>query len=214
MAGNTRAATRAQFAGVVDERRARIAAYKVRGFSIREICAALAGDGYVNPRTRKPYSIKVICEDLQHLRARWTAEALKDIGEHVSAELSKLDEIERQAWAAWQRGIGKRQQTFTEQVRGGRSGSRASVKTEEANGDPRYLAVLLDCQQRRARLLGLDAAVKVETTGKGGGPIKHEEVMPLSPEARAAKVAEILAAARARMAARNEEGEGDPGGTG
>jgi hypothetical protein len=166
MGGNSR-----RLSAAVDARRARVASYKVRGFSIRQTAAALAGDGVLNPSTKKPWSIKVICEDLQELAARWQADAKRDVGEHQARELERLDEMERQAWAAWHRGIGKKQQTFTERRDGGRGGggSKASVRTEDLNGDPRFLQVLLDCQERRAKLLGLDAPTRIDAQLAGSG---------------------------------------------
>jgi len=163
---------RAKNAAMVDERRARVASYKVRGFSIRQMRVALAEDGHTNPATGEPWSIGILARDLSELDKRWKAEALRDIAAWKVVELERLDAVERAAWEAWERGIGKKQKTITERNQGGKgSVAKARIETEELNGDPRYLAVILDCQQRRARLLGLDAPAKIEGSGPGGGPL-------------------------------------------
>lgn len=193
---------RAKLAAMVDDRRARVASYKVRGFSVRQTEAALPGDGCTNPKTGKPWSRGVIEQDLQFLTERWQTEAKRDIGEHIARELEKIDEVEREAWAAWRRGIGKKQFTVTERNEGGKGGrSRARVETEELNGDPRYLAILADCRRDRAALLGLNAPKRSEVTGKDGGPIEFSDAR----ERLAAKVEALLAA---------QAGDEEPGGDG
>ena len=42
------------------------------------------------------------------------------------------------------------------------------------NGDERAIDRVLRIMERRAKLLGLDAAAKTEHTGKEGGPIRYE----------------------------------------
>jgi hypothetical protein len=96
----------------------------------------------------------------------------EDVEKVRALEIHKLIRIEDEAWKAWERGIGKKQKTITERNQGGKGAvAKARIETEELNGDPRYLAVILDCQQRRARLLGLDAPAKIEGSGPGGGPL-------------------------------------------
>jgi hypothetical protein len=160
--------------GTIEDRRARVASFKVQGLSIRKIIAALAKAKCVNPDTGKPWSVRAIHEDLVHLTARWKSEALRDITQAKADELARLDELEREAWTAWHRGIGRKQIRTTKT--GGKEGLEVSLRTESLNGDPRYLAIVLDCQQRRAKLLGLDAPLKAEFTGADGGPIEVQAV--------------------------------------
>lgn len=188
---------RAKLAAVVDDRRAQVAALKIRGFSIRQIRVEMAKSKHLNPKTDAPWSVGVITKDLAVLQARWRDEASRDTSKWHELELERLDYVEREAVEAWTRGIGKKQKTVTERNQGGRGGgSKARVETEELNGDPRYLAIILDCQQRRAKLLGLDSAEKLEHTGKDGGPIQFTDVE------RAEKVEAILATARNRIEAK------------
>ena len=152
---------------MVDARRAKVASYKVRGFSIRETVEALAKDRLVNPETNKPWSIQAVHSDLAVLTEQWKVSAARDITEAKAAELAKLDELEREAWAAWYRSIGRVQTRTTKTGRVTKDGDlvgqpEVTLKTEVIVGDPRFMAVILDCQQRRAKMLGLDAPEQLE----------------------------------------------------
>jgi hypothetical protein len=162
-------------AAVVDDRRTQMAALKIRGLSLRQAQVEMAKAGHFNPRTGQPWSITVLSSDLALLTSQWRAAASRDVAEWIRLELEGLDDVERKAREAWERGIGKKQKTVTERnVDGKGGGSKARVETEDLNGDPRFLSIILDCQQRRAKLLGLDAPEKKEHTGPGGGPIQVE----------------------------------------
>lgn len=154
---------------MMEARRARVASFKIQGKSLREMADLLEKDGYVNPRTGKAWSLHILSEDVQLLEARWRESSMADIAVAKAAELAKLDEIEREAWGAWHRSYGKRQATSTERRTGGKApGDKARVTTEEVSGDPRFLAIVLDCQQRRAKMLGLDAPTLVAPTTPEG----------------------------------------------
>lgn len=174
--GNNSSNRSAQREAVLDDRRARVASFKVQGFSVRQIVAALAKTKCLNPDTKKPWTLFAVQSDLEALTARWQAEALRDVSKWKAEELAKLDRLESQAWAAWERGIGRKQTRTTKTGRVDKEGTviaepEVSLKTEVLNGDPRYLQVALDCQDRRAKLLGLDAPAKYEAAGPNGGPI-------------------------------------------
>jgi len=154
---------------LLEDRMARVASYKVQGLSIRQTIVQLTKDKCLNPDTKKPWSTRAIHDDVVKLTARWQASALRDISQAKADELAKLDELEREAWAAWRRGIGRKQSRTTKT--GGKEGDTVSVKTEVLNGDPRYLAVIDNCIARRCEILGLKAPTKLEASGPGGGPI-------------------------------------------
>lgn len=154
---------------LLEDRMARVASYKVQGLSIRQTIVQLTKDKCLNPDTQKPWSTRAIHDDVVKLTARWQASALRDISQAKADELAKLDELEREAWAAWKRGIGRKQSRTTKT--GGKEGDTVSVKTEVLNGDPRYLAVVDNCIARRCEILGLKAPTKVEASGPDGGPV-------------------------------------------
>ena len=147
-------------AALIEDRRARVASYKVQGLSMRQTIAAMTKEKHVNPDTGKPWNLTTIKEDVDYLTARWKEEALRDITEVKANELAKLDRLEAEAWAAWERGIGRKQVRISKV--GGKEGPSTTLKTEVLNGDPRYLAIILDCQQRRAKMFGLDAPDQLE----------------------------------------------------
>lgn len=91
-------------AGVIDARRRRVAALKLRGMTAREICKALEGDperggGFLNPETNQPWSLGTIGYDLKWLSTQWQADAKADIAAHKAAQLAELHELKRAAWA-------------------------------------------------------------------------------------------------------------------
>jgi hypothetical protein len=156
---------------MIDDRRARVARCKVQGLSIRQSIAALAKDGCVNPDTKKPWAVSAIQADLVHLTGIWQASAIEDITLARGLELAKLDQLEREAWAAWYRSIGRAQTRTTKTGRIDKDGTviaepEVTLRTEVLVGDPRFMAVILDCQARRAKLLGLDAPAKLHVDGQ------------------------------------------------
>ena len=174
--GSNSATRTAQREAMLESRKAKVASYKVRGFSIRQTVEALAKDKCLNPDTGKPWSLRAVHDDLQDLTAAWQASAMRDITEVKAQELAKLDEMEREAWLAWHRGIGRKQTRTTKSVTVGKGDAalvlpEVTLKTEALNGDPRYLGIVLDCQQRRAKMLGLELPTAL-TLGKapGGAP--------------------------------------------
>lgn len=182
-------------AAMHDDRRARVAALKVQGLSLKQIAVKLSDEGCFNPNTGRPWSVGQIHNDLAYVDAQWQAEALRDVGEWKRYELAKLDQIEKEATKAWNRGIGLKKKTMQEKVTGGKEGdvTKASVVTEDLNGDARYLRVMLDCQERRAKLMGLDMASKTELTGKDGAPI-----VEVSDAEKAKEIEAILLVAATR----------------
>jgi hypothetical protein len=207
--GKTPANKAAREKAMVDDRRTRVASYKVRGLSLRQTIAKLAEDGCVNPKTGEPWSIGIISKDINALQARWKAEALRDIGDWIKDELERIDWTEREAREAWVRSIGEKQKRRAETTTGGKTaGRKAVVETEELNGDPRFLQVTIDCQNRRAKLLGLDA------------PDRHEHVAKVDVQSKSdlsgytdeelAQFRELAARAAARAAERGGDGTTNP----
>jgi hypothetical protein len=119
--------------------------------------------------------------DLQILRQKWLASALRDFDAAKAQELQKLDVLEREAWEAWERSKAPREVTLTEQIetealplpngtlRPPRPVTRkASVRREAGYGDVRFLDQIQKCIQHRSLLLGLVSttdALSQATTG-------------------------------------------------
>jgi len=124
-----------------------------------------------------------VSRDLKALQEEWLKSGVMDLNAAKARELAKIDEIERQAWVAWEQ---SRKDAETMEVTGtaqGGKGKPDKVKkiTKGQAGDPRFLAILLDCTNRRCELLGLDAPKKNELTGAGGQAIPITIINAIKP---------------------------------
>lgn len=81
-----------------DERRARVAYYRRRGYTYDRIVEAMADDGFINPRTGKPWTRQAIYADAQFLREQARDAAMRDISEHRAELLDHLSELLHLAW--------------------------------------------------------------------------------------------------------------------
>ena len=104
--------------------------------------------------------------DLKAIQRRWREDTSRNLDEDKARELAKLDELERTHWQAWE----------------------DSLEQEDKHGNPAYLRGVIDCIDRRCKLLGLDSPQKLEHSGKDGGPIQTDMKVILDalndPEAR------------------------------
>nr|UWI28249.1 MAG: hypothetical protein [Bacteriophage sp.] len=127
----------------------------LKGYSYRQISDLL------NKRNAKmglDYAIVPpmrVYKDLKQLLINWKREHEENIDLYITKELSKLDKIEAELWDAWERS----KKRIVSKIR------QSGLKTERSEtfaGNPRYLDLVLSVQQRRAKLLGLDAPVRVD----------------------------------------------------
>lgn len=116
------------------------------GWSYRAIAKEISGQYDFN------LSFQTIANDIQENLAECREHRIANTDEAVQAEIEKLNNIEKAAWASFHRGI------------------------ESGEDDPRWLAQAEKCGARRASLLGLDAPKKREITGAGGGPIQTSTI--------------------------------------
>ena len=144
---------------LTDLRRSRIAAFMARKMPVREIIIELSKEKLDNPETGKPWGLATIQKDIEALRIQWRAEALASVDEWKGSELATITEVEREAWRSWAKSKETKQQTKTERATGRAGGNidKASVVTENPDGDPRFLLLVLQCSTQRSKLLGLDA---------------------------------------------------------
>lgn len=125
----------------VIERRQHVAELALQGLSQTSIAEHLS----VNQGT--------VSHDLKIIRQEWRDSAVRDFDEARSVELQKLDLIERESWAAWQRSQKPQQSAmFT----GDTPGPQAKKSLANRYGDPRFLEQVNKCIAQRRSLLGLD----------------------------------------------------------
>jgi predicted transcriptional regulator len=108
-----------------------------------------------------------VSRDLKALQSEWRKSRLVDIDAAKQRELAKIDRLEREYWVAWERSIGK---SLRVTVKGKGTEDKATqmektTTTDDLNGDPRYLAGIQWCIDRRCKILGIDAPEKMEHKG-------------------------------------------------
>ncbi len=113
----------------------------------------------------------MVCYDLNVIRGRWRRSALLDFDARQALELAKVDELERVYWQAWERSRQTRETTSTKKVDGKEAKIEAAMSRQQLLGDPRFLAGVQWCIERRCKLLGIDAPERRQVSGPDGGPI-------------------------------------------
>ena len=131
----------------------------LRGYTYREITEALNRDlsdrgvGYT-------ITLSMVYYDLQQTLIEWKRERLDNIDDYVTQELRKLDAMEVQAWEAWEASKTGKMRTKEKTNKGRPIKTDAEdsdpeyygyneTATETSAGNPRFLDLLLNIQQRR-----------------------------------------------------------------
>jgi hypothetical protein len=113
-----------------------------------------------------------VSTDLTAIRKLWRESSVRNFDEAKEMELQKLDRVEREAWAAWERSQKPAQSATVE----GDGAPRRSRKTiVQKNGDPRYLDTVLKCVAARRAILGLDAPTKIAATTPDGQALSFDQ---------------------------------------
>lgn len=136
----------------------------VKGYTYRQIADKL---NEANRENGLEYTVtfKTVFNDINAVLAEWKKQQFTDISNYMQLELKKLDKIEIELWTAWENSKGSKRKT---KIKNGTinngiatGGELAERSLETTNGDPRYLDLLLKVQERRAKLLGYNAPMKV-----------------------------------------------------
>lgn len=109
---------------------------------------------------------QMVSYDLKAIQEQWRESALLDINEAKARELAKIDELERTYWQAWADSKQEKQITATEKQTGGENDkAKASIKKEQRDGNPAFLAGVQWCIERRCKIFGFDAPTKLNHSG-------------------------------------------------
>lgn len=126
--------------------------------------------------------------DLRQVEQEWRAKAVYDFDLIRQRELRRIDLLEAEAWAAWEKSKGPREITTTRQskkvlapVEMTSTTTAASKRNEQRDPDARYMAVIQWCISERAKLLGLYAPTEMHLSA-GAGKTVSEFVYELPPE--------------------------------
>jgi len=151
----------------INKDRALIAHLYSRGKRQDEIARILSEDqerGYTLTRQSVTRDIKIIQEG-------WLRASVASIGEVRARTLITLDEMEREAWEAFERSkaVKTKRKAQTRTTAATTPGAPADPVSqtaerldEDQNGDPRWFELMLKVVDRRCKMLGLDAPVKVD----------------------------------------------------
>lgn len=136
-----------------------------RGYSYREI-----RDEVMSRLGLDSYSLRTVHKDVNVLLEEWRQTRIENFDLSVQLELERIDDMIREAWAAWDKS-----KTDYEKKRAKQQGipgnseegeSVVTVKMEQQKeeiicyGDPRYLELIHKLSQERRKLLGLYAPEK------------------------------------------------------
>lgn len=107
----------------------------------------------------------------KQIRKEWREQRTASTDEYFNKQLMEIRAIRREAWAAWEASKQAVEVTTTSKTEGagdGEASLRAQVRRQTQTGDPRYLALVQWCDEREAKLLGLDAPTKASVENTGG----------------------------------------------
>ena len=146
----------------------------LRGFEQQEIVKELAKD----PERGYTLTQQTISKDLALIKKRWIEYQVQNMSEAKARELAKIDQLEREYWRAWERSVKELKKSRTGRRLSGpaaaapdqpakaqkesRQADTLDVWKEERYGDPRFLAGVQWCINRRIEIQGLDAPKKME----------------------------------------------------
>lgn len=96
---------------------------------------------YLAGRTQYQISLVVnvtprqVSHDLKRIREQWRTTTLQNYDQKIDLELAKADEVEHEAWEAWDSSIGKHTAVMEKE---GQGGPEIITRTELSPGDPRF----------------------------------------------------------------------------
>lgn len=152
-----------------------IAGLYKRGYSYREI-----RNEVMARLDLKSYSLETVHKDIGRLLKEWRDTRIENFDHTVQLELERIDEIIKEAWAAWDKSKTdyERKKAKQQGIPGGgengengENGDVVTVKMEQQReevicyGDPRYLEVVHKNLIERRKLLGLYSPEKREISG-------------------------------------------------
>jgi len=147
--------------GEIQEHLNIIAGLYLRGNSIRQIVDE------INKKSKRKTSIRTVHNDIQTLLTEYKEQRIVELEDAQRVELARINEVEKTAWDAWERS--KQRETQTDKsVTGEKSRTESGTTKEETPGDPRFLQIIMNCIDKRCKVLGLDAPITIQGTGADG----------------------------------------------
>jgi hypothetical protein len=106
--------------------------------------------------------------DLSYIRKEWQKARIRDFDADLNRELARVEALELEYWEAWRASKRPRKHETTQQRQAETVALVVTIRTDESEGNPQFLAGVQWCIDRRIKLLGLDAPIKVAPTNPAG----------------------------------------------
>lgn len=172
-----------------EDLRTRIAALYVRGYGLMRMAKEISSVA--------DYSVSAVTVS-KHLKAvlkEWYDNREHDIDQRINTELMKINEVEYEAWKAWERSCKTKtkktsKQKGTPKVRELKDGKKENYivsdyvseteQTEEMVGDPRFLDIIAKCIETRLQWINKGSDVP----GPKGGVtnITNNTMLVMAPQ--------------------------------
>jgi predicted transcriptional regulator len=165
---------------------------------IREQITSLYLQGVTQAKIGRVVGIsqQAVSNHLVTVREEWLRSSLRDFDAVKAEQLAKLDKVESTAWQAWQRSMtDASRRTSKERMEGETQVRELTEVVEGQSGDPRYLNVVLDCIERRCKIMGLMPTQKIALTDPSGTKPGVVGIIPINPQSLDDGSLEKLAAA-------------------
>lgn len=151
----------------VERDRNYVTEYYLKGYSTRAIAKQII-QRVANEYPDALYTIthKTVSFDIKHLLKQWFEDRIHDINNQKLIELTKIDRLEQTYWEAWEKSVDNHKKMIKKAK--GATGSAKPDYQEVTEmeirefGEPRYLQGIERCIDKRCKLLGLDAPIKME----------------------------------------------------
>jgi hypothetical protein len=135
----------------------------------------LAGKNMTTIAGELGIGLTTVHHDISCAREEWRTRAADAIDELKKRELSRIDQLETEAWKGWLRSIGKTKIIRTESGTGSQGPiNKTSETVEKKAGDPRFLEQVNRCIESRRKILGLDAPNKIGFGADGSAELVGE----------------------------------------
>lgn len=138
------------------------------------------------------YSLKTVHDDIASLLKEWREQRLDNTDQAVTLFLERNRQHYQESREEWERSrqdrfrtdIKKKGVPMSGDPKTGSGGDKIMTILREdkriqelGEGDPRYMELMIKCEEQRAKLLGLYAPEKKELTGANGVPLTSNEGM-------------------------------------
>jgi predicted transcriptional regulator len=153
----------------------------------------LKGNTQVEISEQLGFSQPTVSRAINELIAGWQAANHQAIDQIKAEQLAKINMLELEYWAAWERSKEATEIKQSKMVSGadpekGPAKAERVVKEQSQIGDPRYLAGVQWCINRRIEILGLDAPKKIAPTTPDGGAIQSGVLIVMPSNGREAVI--------------------------